>query len=217
MAYFGRRWRSWNEKKSRLQIYCQIGDLVAFARLYRTLTSNLRVCAGELTFNWFTFNDIRELLCKPGNGIALDGKYAIDFRLWCGCSAGLLNNGLVNNEISLSINCSPQSHSGRNIKLSWNWWTMGISLNGCVKLRIGKMEQSLTFFLAAWRSCSELNWNVSNMGTNAESHNVVKYVSEYSNSDGNCCNNCHVQSKNNSNNGLCSVVSLLITWPNRSL
>lgn len=75
----------------------------------------------------------------------------------------------------------------------------------------------LTFFLATCRSCSELNWNVSKMGTNAESHTVVKNVSEYSKSDGNCCSNCQTQSKNSSNSGLCSVVSLLMTWPKRSL
>lgn len=55
------------------------------------------------------------------------------------------------------------------------------------------------------------------MGKNAESHKVVKNVSENSKSSGNCCNNCHVQSKKSKSNGLCSLVSLLITCPKRSL
>lgn len=74
-----------------------------------------------------------------------------------------------------------------------------------------------TFLNATWRSCSELKRNVSKMGKNAESHKVVKNVSENSNSSGNCCKSCHVQSRNSNNNGLCSLVSLFITCPKRSL
>lgn len=55
-------------------------------------TSFLRACAGEQAFDCAlaTFNDMRELLCRPGNGIALDGRYAIDLRFSGVCSDGFL-------------------------------------------------------------------------------------------------------------------------------
>lgn len=177
------------------------------------LTSGLRKCAGLLAFDGLvTFNDIRVFLCNPGNGTALDGKKAIDARL-CNCSIGFLYRGFEKKTRSLSENCSPQSQSGRRMRFSWEWKENNRNEWSAVR----KWGAFRTFFLAACRSCSELNWNVSNSGTKAESHIVVKNVSEYSNSEGNCCSNCHVQSKNSSNIGLCSAESLLTTWPSRSL
>lgn len=168
-------------------------------------------------FDAFTENRAFPALCKPGNGIADAGKIAIDLRALFGCSVGFLYNGFVNKAKSLSVNCSPQSQTGRRTKRCWkNSMKMKSSIK-TINNNKYYTNLKLTFRKAICRSCSELNKNVSNIGRNAESHNVVKKVSENSNSSGNCCSSCHVQSKNNNNNGLCSVVSLFVTCPSRSL